>query len=59
MKWEVDQRIYISPAVNNIEPITSDKITPVTPSKPTLHMGIVELSVQNLEKMTNFYQKIV
>lgn len=50
-----------SSIATTVVPVNIKKENPIppAPSKPSLSIWIVELSVQNLEKMTNFYSQVV
>ncbi len=58
LRTQVDHQSYISPIINP-ENIKKEDPIPPAPSKPSISMWIVEISVQNLEKMTTFYSQVV
>ena len=49
----------ISPTIDKTMVNSIKNDIPMVPSNPTLTMGAVELSVQDLKKMTEFYVTVV
>lgn len=52
-------QVYVPPPINIEKRNNASEVSPVNGITPTLTMGVVELSVQDLRKMTDFYVNVV
>lgn len=59
MRFMTSSQVYVPPPINIEKRNNASEVSPVNGITPTLTMGVVELSVQDLRKMTDFYVNVV